>query len=94
MYQTFLAVSGNPGGNVPVVDDVLSSHEQEIYPTTSLDKNSIGFEFQTHRYVNVDMRQTYLALNIKLVKGRVFDTYKPTEKKGAQKGTVFTDVEL
>ena len=40
-YQPFVAVSGNLGGKVPVVDDVLSSHEQEIYPTTSLDENCI-----------------------------------------------------
>ena len=44
-YQPFVAVSANPGGKVPVVDIVLSSHEQEIYPTTSLYENSIGFEF-------------------------------------------------
>ena len=40
-YQSFVAVSGNPGVEVPVVDDVLSSHEQEIHPTTSFDENSI-----------------------------------------------------
>ena len=45
-------------------------------------------------------RQTYLALKIKLVKGRGFDTYKTTEKKKEHKeDTVFTgtgddDVEL
>ena len=44
-----MAVSGNLGGKVPVVDDVLSSHEQQIYPTTSLDENSIEFELQTDR---------------------------------------------
>ena len=44
-YQPFVAVSGNPGVIVPVVDDVLSSHEQEVYPTTSFDENSIEFEF-------------------------------------------------
>ena len=42
---TFVAMSGNLGGKVPIVDDVLSSHEQEIYPTTSLDENCIEFEF-------------------------------------------------
>ena len=73
-YQSFVTVSGNPGVKVPVVDDVLSSHEREIYPTTSLDENSIEFEFQTYRNVYVDSRQTYLALKIKLVKGRGFDT--------------------
>ena len=41
-YQAFVAVSGNLWGKVPVVDNALSSHEQEIYPTTSLDENCIG----------------------------------------------------
>ena len=53
-YQHFAAVSGNPGVKVPVVDNKLSSHEQEIYPTTSLDENSIEFELQTDRNVIVD----------------------------------------
>ena len=48
-YQPFFTVSGNPGVKIPVVDDVLSFHEREIYPTTSLDENSIEFEFQTDR---------------------------------------------
>ena len=91
-YQTFVAVSGNLGVKVPVVDEVLSSHEQEIYPTTSLDENSIEFEFQTDRNVYVDLRQTYLALKIKLVKGRGFDSYKTTEKKKEHKeGAFFTE---
>ena len=77
-YQPFVAVSGNPGVKVAVVDDVLSSHEQGFYPTTSLDENSIEFEFSTDRNVYVDLRQTYLALKIKLVKGRCFDTHKIT----------------
>ena len=77
---------------VPVVDNVLSSHEQEIYPTTSLDENSIEFEFQKDRNVYVDLRQTYLALKIKLVKGRGFDTYKTTEKEKEHKeDTVFAE---
>ena len=46
-YQHFVAVSGNPGVKSPVVDDVISSHEQENYPTTSLHENSVKFEFQT-----------------------------------------------
>ena len=74
-YQPFLAVSGNLGGKVQVVDDVLSSHEQEIYPTTSLDENCIEFEFQTDRYYYVDLRLTYLALKLKLVRGRGNQTY-------------------
>ena len=79
-----MAVSGNLGGKVPVADDVLSSHEQEIYPTTSLDENCIEFEFQTDRNFYVDLRQTYWALKLKLVKGRGYETYNTKEvKKGA-----------
>ena len=48
-YQTFVEVSGNLGGKVPIVDDVLSLQEQENYPTTPLDKKCIEFEFQTDR---------------------------------------------
>ena len=77
---------------VPVVEDVLSSHEQKFYPTTFLHENSIGFQFQTDRNVYVDLRQTNLALKIKLTKGRGFDTYKTTEKKKEHKeDTVFTE---
>ena len=91
-YQPFVAFSGNPGVKVPVVDDVLSSHEHENYPTTTLDENSIEFEFQTDRNVYVDLRQTYLALKTKLFTGPGFNTYKTTEKKKEHKeDTVFTE---
>ena len=76
-----MAVSGSVGGKVPVVDDVLSSHEQQIHPTTSLDENSIEFEFQTDRNNYTDLRQTYLSLVLKLVKHRGFDSYKKEAKK-------------
>ena len=36
-YTVFVAVSGNLRRKVPVVNDGLSSHEQEIYAATSLD---------------------------------------------------------
>ena len=99
-YQHFVAVSENPGRRVPVVDKVLPSHEQEVYPTTSFNENSLEFEFQTGSNLYVDLRQTYVALKIKLVKGRGFDTYTRTEKrKEHEEETVFTetgddDVEL
>ena len=74
------------------MDKVLSSHEQEIIPTTSLGANNIEIEFQTDCNVYVDLRQTYLVLKIKLVKGRSSDTYKTTEKRKEHKeDTVFTE---
>ena len=93
-YQRFVAVSGTPDGKVPVVDNVLFSHEQEIYPTTLLDEYNIEFEFQTYRNPYVDLRQTYLALKSKLIKGRGFDTYKTREKKKELKeDTAFTETD-
>ena len=80
-YQPFLAVSGNLGGKVPIVDDVLLSDEQQIYLTTSLDENCIEFEFQTDRNYYVDLRQTYLALKLKHVRGRGYQTYNTKEVK-------------
>ena len=85
-YQTFVAVSGNLGGKVPVVDDVLSSHEQEIYPNTSLDENCIEFKFQTDRNYYVDLRQTYLVWKLKLVRGRGYESYKTKKVKKEHKG--------
>ena len=84
-YQPFVAVSGNLGGKVPVVDDVLSSHEREVYPTASLDENCIEFDFQTDRNYYVDLRQTYLALKLKLVKGRGYEAYNTKEVKKEHK---------
>ena len=75
-YQPFVAVSGNLGRKVPSADDVLSSHKQEIYPTTSLDENCTEVEFQTDRNFYVDLRKFFSALKLKLVKGRGFDTYE------------------
>ena len=82
-----MAVSGNGnvGGKVPIVDHVLSSHEQENYPNTSLDENCIEFEFQTYRNYYVGLRQSFLALKVKFVKGRAYDTYESKEKKKEHK---------
>ena len=80
-----MAVSGNFGEKVPVVDNVLSSVEQEIYPITSLDKNCIEFEFQKDRNYYVDLRQTYVALKLKFVRGRGYETYNTKEVKKEHK---------
>ena len=88
-----MAVSRNLGGKVPIVGDVLSSHEQEVYPTTSLDEHCIEFEFQTDRNCYVDLRQSFLALKLKFVKGRGYDTYESKEKERERKheSVVFTE---
>ena len=92
-YQPFVAVSGNHGGKVPIVEDVLSSHEQEIYPTTSPNENCIVFEFQTDWNFYVDLRQSFFALKLKFVKSRGYNIYKSKEKKKEHKdeSVVFTE---
>ena len=92
-YQIFVAVSGNLGGKVPVADVVLSSHEQEIYPTTSLNENCKEFEFQTDRNWYVDLRQTYLALEPKFVRARGYETYHTKEVKKEHKEEVEAEEE-
>ena len=65
-YQPSVAVCGNLGGKVPIVDDVLSSHEQEFYPNTSLDENCIEFQFQTDRNYYVDLRQSFFGIEAQI----------------------------
>ena len=85
-YQFFVAVSGNLGVKVPIVDNVLSSHAQVTYPTASVDQNCIEFEFQRDRNYYVDLRQPFLALKLKFLKRRAHDTYESREKKKEHKG--------
>ena len=83
-YQPFLAVSGHFLRKVPVVDNVSSSHEQETYPTTSLDENcrvcfSNGLELSGW------FETSLLGFEFKFVKGRGYDTYN-TKKRSPKRG--------
>ena len=84
-YQPLVAVSGNLGRKILVVGDVLSSHKQEICPSISPDEDDKEFEFQTDRNYYVDLRHTYLALKLKLVKGRGYEIYNSKEVKKEHK---------
>ena len=72
---------------------MLSLHNQKFYPTTSLDENCIEFEVQTDRNYYVDLRQPFLALKLKFVMGRGYDTYGSKKKKKEHKdeSVVFTE---
>ena len=76
---------GEPLLETFLINHVESSHEQEIYPTTSLDENCIEFEIQGERNYCVDLRQTYLALKLNLVRGRGYETYNTKEVKQEHK---------
>ena len=80
-----MAVPGNLVGKIPVVDDVLSSHEQKINPSTSLDDNCIEFEFQMNRNYYVDLRRTYFAFKLKAVEVRGYENYNSKEVKKEHK---------
>ena len=88
-----MTVSENLGGRFPVVDDVLSSHEQEMYSTTSIDGNCIEFGFRTDRNYYVDLRQTYLALKLKLVRGCSYETHNTKEVKKEHKEEAIAEEE-
>ena len=88
-----MLVSGHLGEKVPVVDRVLFSHAQEIYPTTLLGENCVEFKFSPDRIFYNDLRQTYLALKLKFVEGRGYETYKTKNAKKEHKKVAKLDVE-
>ena len=80
-YQTFVAVSGKLGGKVSVVYNVLSSHEQAIYPNTAIEENCLELDFQTDVNYYGYLRQMYFALKLKYVKGCGYENYNTDEVK-------------
>ena len=65
-YQLFVEVSANLRREVPVVDNVLSSHEQKIYPSIDSMKTA-EFNFQRDWSNYVDLRPMSSAVKLKLV---------------------------
>ena len=61
---------------VPVLETIISSYIQEVFPSTSLDESSIEFEFETDRNLFLDMLDTHLNLKLQLFKGRFFEAFK------------------
>ena len=65
----------------PVLETIISSYTQEVFPNTSLDESSIEFDFQTDRNLYLNMRDTRLSLKLHLFKGRLFETFKKAVHK-------------
>ena len=61
---------------VPVLEAIISSYIQEVFPSTSLAESSIEFEFETDCNLYLDMRDTHLSLKLQLFKGRLFEAFK------------------
>ena len=49
---------------VPVLETIISSYTQEVFPSTSLDESSIEFEFGTDRNLYLKMSDTHLSLKL------------------------------
>ena len=67
-----------------VLETIMSSCTQEVFPSTSLDETSIEFEFETDRNIYLDMRDTHLSLKLQLFKGRMFDAFKKEKAEHKQ----------
>ena len=65
---------------------------QKNCPTASLDKNYV--EFQTDQNYNVDLRRTFLALNMEFVKGRGNGTKNSKQGKNEHKEKTQADEEM
>ena len=76
-----MEVSRKLGGKSHVVNNFFSSNEQEINRTTSTERNSFEFDFQTNRDYYLDLRQTFLASKCKLVNVSGYKTCKTKESE-------------
>ena len=82
-FKYILRVFGIFGRKPLKVDDVLSSHEQKVYPTIWIDRNCIDIEFQKDQNYCVESRQSYTTSELKLVRSHDYETYN---SKNIQKG--------
>ena len=88
LVPSFSGFSASLGGNVSRVYNILSSQEQNFYPTVSLNKNCKNckeLKFQRDLNIHVGLRQTSLASKLKFVKGWEYETYETKEVKKEHK---------
>lgn len=51
---------------VPVLNPIIGSNVQEVFPSTSLDESSLEFEYETDRNIFLDLRDTNLLLKVRM----------------------------
>ena len=56
-------------GKVPILDPILWSNEQQIFPTNSLNESTIEFQLETDRNIFTDLRSTRLFIRGRVIKG-------------------------
>ena len=75
-YGAFTNLSLDVFDTVPVLETIMSSYTQEVVASTSLDERGIEFEFETDRYLYLDMRDKHISLGLQLLEERFFDAFK------------------
>ena len=92
-YGTFTNSSLEIFDKVPVLETIISSYIQEVFPSTSPDECSIEFEFEMDRNLYLDMRATHLSLKLQLFKGRLFEAFKKEKAEHKAKSEEDSDEE-
>ena len=80
-YRVFTNSSLEIFDKVPVLETIMSSYTQEVFPSISLDESNIESDFETDCILYLDMRDTHLSLKLQLFKGRLFDEKEKAEHK-------------
>ena len=75
-YRAFTDSSSEIFDKIPVLETIISSYIQEVFPSTSLDESSFEFEFETNRNLYLEMQDTHLSLKLQLSKSRLFGAFK------------------
>ena len=92
-YGSFTNSSEEDFDKVPVLETIISSYIQEVFPSTSLDESSIEFEFETDHNLYLDMRITHLSLKLHLFKERLFEAFKKEKAEHKAKSEEDSDEE-
>ena len=56
-------------GKVPILEPILWSNEQQIFPTNSLNESTTEFQLETDRIIFTDLRSTRLFIRGRVIKG-------------------------
>ena len=75
-YGAFTNFSLEIFDKVPVLETIMSSYAQEVFPSTSLDESSFEFEFEKDRNLYLYMRDSHLSFKLQLFNERLFDAFK------------------
>ena len=92
-YVAFTKSSLEIFDKVPVLETIMSSYTQEVFPSIFLDESSFEFEFETDRNLYLDMRDAHLSLKLQLLKGKFIDAFKKEKAEHKAKSEEDSDEE-